>query len=230
MKRGSVVSMSDTDPKGDSGVVHSTNKRTLSKEDLVDRVRLAVEVSKEAGELRSIAFERILEALLRPGGNVLVELPKEADVGGLETKPPAAPPSSAAAPSAHASFFERHKVPLARLEELIELKTGQIIAVDLGDTITERHRKIAALIAARNAALSGQLTVPADQLKSQCEAFSIYDTDNTSTYVRKTEFGGARVFLREGKGYKVSRPGEGYVASVLSQLLGLSSRESSSKK
>lgn len=115
-------------------------------------------------------------------------------------------------------FLSAHKLTPQQVSKVLDLGTGLVIARDLGGTVAERQRKLAALIGLWNGSKSGAFEIPYDELIRQCKEFAAYDTANMSSNLRSAEEGGTKVFIKDGNNWKVTIPGEAYVAKVVQEL------------
>lgn len=117
---------------------------------------------------------------------------------------------------------------LPGFSNIIDLESGQVLLADAGKTVADRHRRIAAILAMRSHLRGGPYQFTAKELRAQLERFSAYDPDSTATYLRRLKVGNSLLFVRSGKGWKATAPGEAYVRECVRTLiagLGLSHRE-----
>lgn len=172
-------------------------------------------VAKKADEpFRPIIFGRLLDVVIQDARN---ESGPQRKIG----VPSAAPssPARAANPS-----FERwlteFGVSLDSLANVVDLESGVVLARNLGSSKADKERHLAALLALVNAYKTGAFYVGREELARACEEHAAYDTANFARHMKGVEFSGATVFTPDGDGYKVSRPGEAFVAEVVKSSLG----------
>lgn len=156
---------------------------------------------------------------------LIVEKALREDAGSTILTPTASSPLPALRPAELSrfpkfqAFADRIGIGLDGLAKLLDLETGAILVTSLGSSNSEIQRRIAALLAARAAAAEGTFKVSRDLLKSQCQTFSAYDTNNFAAYMKKAEFNGSKVFIEKGDDWEVSTPGLAWVEDVLKTLL-----------
>lgn len=117
------------------------------------------------------------------------------------------------------AFAARHKIPLERLHEIVDLHSGEILVSNLGQGPSEMQWTLASLLAIVELNRSGKMAVDREELKERCKAYGFYDADSFSTYMRRAKQGNSLVFLKEENGWRVVKPGEPFVADRVLRLL-----------
>jgi len=178
-----------------------------------DRLSDIEEVAKKADPAyQPIVFGRLLEVVIQDAR--VTRQP-------AKTEPPASggAPSPTVTPDAgngrFAQFLRDYGISLETLANVIDLDSGVVLTRNLGTTKAEKTRRIAALLALVNARKSGAFIVGREELVRVCEENAAYDIANFARHMKGVEFNGAVVFTPEGDGYKVSRPGEAFIADVI---------------
>lgn len=138
---------------------------------------------------------------------------------GLVTTPGRAQPSPPGG-GRWLRFLGEHGISADRLTSIVDLESGHVLARNLGGSRAETQRKLAALIALRNAFRTGEFTISREELVEVCKDHAVYDSSNFASNMAGVEFAGSVVFIRTELGYRVSVPGEAYVADVVRNLLG----------
>lgn len=108
------------------------------------------------------------------------------------------------------------------LAAVLDVESGDVHVRDLkARTASDKQRKLAALIAATCYAQGRGFIVPRQALQKKCEDYSIYDVDHFARNMRKAVYARAAVFAPTSDGWRVTKPGEGFVADVLKELVAL---------
>lgn len=116
-------------------------------------------------------------------------------------------------------FATRHKIPMDRLHEIVNIHSGEILVSNLGQGPSEKQWTLASLLAIVELCRSGKMAVDREELKEKCKAYGFYDGDSFSTYMRRAKQGNSLVFLKEENGWRVVKPGEPFVAGQILRLL-----------
>lgn len=171
---------------------------------------------KCGAEYRSLCFEAVLKAWLAESKRSIAQRVGPSEAPAQVTRQPGTLSLSRNPRFEH--FVQNNKLTLEQVRSVVDLESGHVIARNLGSSGAERQRRIAALIGLWNASRSGAFEIPYGELISQCKEFNAFDTANMSTALRKTEEAGARVFIKDGPNWKVTVPGEAYVARIVQEL------------
>lgn len=119
-------------------------------------------------------------------------------------------------------FIGDYQFSIDALSHVVDLESSTVLARTPASTKSESQRRIAALLALSNAHKTGEFSVSREKLVDACKGHGVYDSANFAANMDYT-FKGSTVFTRDPDGtYKISRPGEGYVAEVVRSLLGAS--------
>ncbi len=185
---------------------------------------VAVANGVEDAEYRVAVFERLLDAVLQDARGI--------GVVRLSSTSPAAPPSPVAPPFGSSTsgpvtngagrfeqFLRDYSISRDALVNVLDLESGQVLTRNLGGNKATKQRKLAALHSLINAAKTGSFYVSRDELVKACSDNAAYDTSNFSANMKQFEFNGAVVFTPDENGYKISRPGEAFVADVVKSSL-----------
>lgn len=118
------------------------------------------------------------------------------------------------------NFLADNNLSHEMIENLIDLESGKIyVTKKLGNIKSYGQRIVACLIALRYAAIEGEFKIPRDELRQQCESLSLYDGSNFSKNMKNTHYNDSMVFDDNEDFWKVTRPGMGFVASTIRDLL-----------
>lgn len=158
--------------------------------------------------LRSAALQIVLPEVIRDirGPTAFTQAP-ERTVKAFAT-------SVVSGPARFTKFLEDYGITAEILANVVDLDSGHILVRTLADTRAESTRRIAALLSLINASKTGEFAIDRDALVKACEDHSVYDRSNFTGHM-SFEYNGAVVFIREENRYRVSRPGEAYVAYVV---------------
>jgi len=145
-----------------------------------------------------------------PGGGASIPLTR-----------PGSPPSPTASTTKPrlADFMKAYQLSLDDFARVVDLETGHVVTRSLGGTKSEGTRRLGALLALAQAAKTGEFRVPRSDHVKQCEDNGVYDSANYSATMKDTVHDGVAVFVLDGKDWKVTRPGEGYIALVVKSAL-----------
>lgn len=182
-----------------------------------DRIPAIEDVAKKAdAAYQPIVFGRLLEVVIQ-----------DARGGWVSPKAAEAPPANRAASAGvetgsgpFARWLGDYAITLESLGNVVDLESGVVLTRNLGSSKADKERRLAALLALVNAHKNGAFYVSREELVRACEEHAAYDTANFARHMKGVEFNGATVFTPEGDGYKVSRPGEAFVADVVKSSLG----------
>lgn len=136
----------------------------------------------------------------------------------VQTLGPTIPSNSGPAGARFAKFVADYGLTAAALGNVVDFEGGHVLVRTLHPTTSESERRIGALLALINAQRTGEFEVDRSSLVKACEEHGVYDRPNFSGNFKDFEFNGSTVFLKTDNGYKVSRPGEAYVADVVKAL------------
>jgi hypothetical protein len=181
---------------------------------VAERLKAIEGVVKKADPVyQPILYGRLLEVVIE-------------DARGAHSASPAmgAGAGRGTAPSTHAAdagtgrfgqFLGDYSISLEALGNVVDLESGIVLTRNLGSTKAEKQRRLAALLALVNAHKLGNFFVGREELVRACDEHAAFDTANFARYMKGVVFNGAVVFTPEADGYKVSRPGEAYIAEVV---------------
>ncbi len=178
-----------------------------SVETLIPEVQRLAKTCDE--RFQAIAFQLLLERVLKEFASP--RLSEEHHPGN----------GDGTARVAHGTGASLSRLGMAKgdLGRLVDLETGEILVTRLGKTKSERQRKIAMLVAAFHYATEGKFRVPRTELMERCKHFDAYDSSNFTKPMKGTEAGGIRLFVEDKDDWKISGPGESFVASTIKGLL-----------
>ncbi|HDG97159.1 MAG TPA: hypothetical protein ENG73_03145 [Desulfobacterales bacterium] len=175
-----------------------------------EKLQEIIEISESCPErYRDKCFELLLRALIQH-----VQHPTQAPL------PQPVGEKSAEIPSLFDKFLKDYDLLTKDIERLIDLDSGEILARALPKQKSEKQRALAALVSIRHAYKNGEFFIPREELIEECKKFGIYDQTNFSKHMKRTKFAGSAVFIKEGDDWKVSRPGEGWIAETIKKLSG----------
>lgn len=115
-------------------------------------------------------------------------------------------------------FLEQHGIEPAGLTQLLDFESGEILTRELGRNRAEVQRGIASLIALWHCAQDDEFTIPRDELDRHCTTFDALD-EHLARNLRRTIVDGSRVFIEHEGNWRLSAPGEAYLARVIASLL-----------
>jgi len=168
----------------------------LTSDEVVERLRQATEAVQAADlpdDLRTIAFERALDALglgsapraSAPVHDASAVLSSPRASGGSEPRPVGAP---------LAQIAQRFELPTQTLERIYEVEDGAVRLAMKRSMLPDPTRKAAAmrhvsllLIAGRQAAGEEEQTDLAD-VRDECQALKVLDAPNFSSEIAKLDF------------------------------------------
>lgn len=157
-----------------------------------------------------IVFERLFEAALQDARGALPRAPP----AGVPALPRVAP-----GVENFRRFVSDYGFTMDALANVVDVESGQVLARNLATTKSESERRIAALLALTSAYKTGEFAVTRDQLIDACKLNGAWDSANFASNMA-ADFNGSVIFIRDPNGgYKVSRPGEAYIAEVVRSLL-----------
>ena len=116
------------------------------------------------------------------------------------------------------AFLDRTGLELIDVGQMVELESGDVLVSNLGASNSEIQRSLAALLALRGAATEGSFRFSKSLLREQCQNFGVYDTNNFTAYMKKAEFGGARLFLEKGETWELTSPGLAFLETIVRRL------------
>jgi hypothetical protein len=162
---------------------------------------------------KGLAFQRLFEAAV-----------EDARVATQRPMPPTAgtvvPGAQAHGSGRFQTFLTTEGISLDSLASVLDIEGGQVLARTPGNNKAESQRRIAALLALANAYKTGDFYVSRETLVDACKAHAAYDSANFASNMSSHQFNGSIVFLRDPNGgYRISRPGEAYLADVVRLLL-----------
>lgn len=117
-------------------------------------------------------------------------------------------------------FLADYSISTESLNNVLDIESGHILVRNPASTKADSSRRLAALLSLVNAKKTGEFTVDRDTLVSVCEDHGVYDRANFSTHMKEFQFNGSVVFIKVDNGYRVSVPGEAFVAFVVKTLGG----------
>ncbi len=117
------------------------------------------------------------------------------------------------------NFLADNNLSHDMIERLIDFESGKIITRNLRGAKAQSQRIIACLIAVRYAAIEGEFKIPRDDLRQRCESLSCHDSSNFNKNMKNTHYNDSMVFDDKEDFWKVTRPGMGFVASTIRDLL-----------
>jgi len=165
-------------------------------------------------DLRPIAFGQMFKVVLSEARGRTLPLRAASEPG------PALLPPTARSGAKFARFLADYNLTLESLGNIVDFESAHVLARNLGSTKAESQRRLAAVLALVNAHNTGEFTVSREQLVGACKDHGVLDPTNFASNMSGVEFNGFGVFTRDPNGgYKVSRPGEAYVAEVVKNLL-----------
>jgi hypothetical protein len=160
---------------------------------------------------KSAAFDRLFEVVLQEA--------RGTPSGKAHTLVAGFNPEVVAAmngPARFEQFLKHYSITGAALSKVVDFESGQILSRNLGQSKTEKTRAIAALLALLNARKTGGFTVSRDELVKVCEEHDTFDRPNFARHMAGAEHDGSKVFILDESGvYRVSVPGEAFVAEVV---------------
>jgi hypothetical protein len=117
-------------------------------------------------------------------------------------------------------FLEHFNLNHEKIANIMDFNSGKIYTKQLGNTVASRQRMLALLIALMHCAKEGNLIIPKEELRQQCQSFSSYDSNNFAATMRTTATNkNAIVFEDKGDHWKVTPPGEEYVKEMIAGIL-----------
>jgi hypothetical protein len=174
-------------------------------------------VSQLDEELRQVTYEVLLGHWLRVGngGNSRPSI----EASAPEVLAESGPQSTRDGSRFTRQFLAPHGLPMYALDEIIDPKTGEILVHDLGRTKAEVQRRLGALLSLAHFVKEGVFIFPQVELVEKCRHYGVYDKDNFATTLKDASFNGGVVFVRDGESWRVTKPGERYVANVVKLCL-----------
>jgi|GEM_PF-2870835 len=184
-------------------------------------IPLMAVVNRVPAGLQLPLFERLLDHVLRDARREVEQVVPLAPRGAMIALPSSAvgtPPSPSESSALRFEHFVRdYGVTPEMLANIVDFETGHVLTRSLGNAKADKQRRLAALLAVINAKRSGTFYVGKDDLVRVCNEHAALDTSNFTATMRRTVYKGAAVFSADENGYRVSRPGEEFVADVIRQ-------------
>jgi hypothetical protein len=118
------------------------------------------------------------------------------------------------------NFITQHRIDEGDLALLLDFESGAVLVRDLGKQKADKQRKLAALVALRHCAITGDFDIPKEELIENCRTFDAYDSANFVRNMRTATFDGSRIFLENDGDWKLSAPGESFLADIVDDLTG----------
>lgn len=117
-------------------------------------------------------------------------------------------------------FLEHFNLSHEKISNLMDFESGKIYTKKFGASVSSRQRLIASFLAILHCAKDGNLIVPKEELRQQCESFSSYDSKNFVKIMKTTTTNNqAIVFDDKGDFWKVTPPGEEYIKEMIVGIL-----------
>lgn len=113
-------------------------------------------------------------------------------------------------------FLSPNGLNEADLETVIDMRSGEVLVHDLGKGSADVQRKLGGLVALFHFVKDGEFIFEQAELIEKCRRFGALDSKNFSANMRSASFNGVLTFAKEGaSSWRVTKPGERYVAAVV---------------
>jgi hypothetical protein len=184
-------------------------ERLKTSLDPIDRI--LAELPGGLQPFKQAAFTRLFDEAVKDA-----RLGSSAEAGSSTERTAARGPTNAL----FQKFLTDYKIDSSALSNIVDIESGQVLARTLHSTRSESQRRLAALLSVAAAHRTGDFAISRDQLVDACKAHGVYDSANFASNMT-TDYNGSVIFIKDltSGGYKVSRPGEAYLAMVIRDLL-----------
>jgi hypothetical protein len=118
-----------------------------------------------------------------------------------------------------AAFFESHGLRPDTFEDLIDPQTGKVLVRDLGRTKRSIQQRLAVLLCLGHFANEGEFAVTQAELVEMCRHYGAFDAANFAKTMRTTMQDSISVFVKSGDSWRLTRPGERFLADVIKSVV-----------
>jgi len=178
------------------------------------------DVEKAAERARPENREATYQVLLRVEAERILGASRAGGAAPASAAGTGTPPATAGGAKPRlADFMKTYQLTLDDFARVVDLETGHVVTRNLGGSKSEGTRRLAVFLAVAQAAKTGEFRVSRSEHVKQCEENAVYDSANYSATMKETVHNGVSVFVLDGKDWKVTRPGEGYIAAIVKAAL-----------
>ncbi|MCI4330268.1 MAG: hypothetical protein L3K19_00255 [Thermoplasmata archaeon] len=118
-----------------------------------------------------------------------------------------------------AGFLASYGLPKDSVENLIDVRSGKVLARDLGRTKRSIQQRLGVLLGLKHFATDGDFAFPQDELVELCRHHGAYDQANFAKTMKATTQDSIAVFVKEGQSWRLTKPGERYLAEVIQSIV-----------